>query len=266
MFKVFFKSTWFYLSVVVVLTIPLCLNLLGDHLIHGHDALAGLVRAVCMERYWGDGQFLIRWSPDVNFGYGSPIFSFYPPFFYYATLLISKITHNTNLALNLTCAIFWILSGIGMYFFVREFWGNKGAFLSAILYVYSPYYVQDFYVRGAFSEFSAFMIFPFLLLSIYKINQKVQIRYIFLGVISAFISVLTHGMGVFFIIVAVFYALFLFFLNTGILENFFISKASLAKILLVLVEISREYILFAFTIISSTFFVLRSIILSIILV
>ena len=110
----------------------------------------------------GAWAILSRWSPDVNFGYGSPMFDFYPPFFYYVTFLFSKITPNTILALNLTCIIFWILSGAGMFLFAREFWGNKGGFLSAILYVYSPYYVQDLYVRGAFSEFSVFMVFPFL--------------------------------------------------------------------------------------------------------
>lgn len=212
-YKEFFKSTPVYFCLLVVLTIPLCLNLLGDHLIQGHDSLAGLIRAICMERYLGEGQFLIRWSSDVNFGYGSPMFDFYPPFFYYVVLLLSKVTQNIILAINLTCAIFWILSGIGIYLFAREFWGNKGGFLSAILYIYSPYYVQDFYVRGAFSEFSTFMIFPFLLLSIYKINQKVQIRYILLGTVSALAAILTHGMGMFFIIIALFYVLLLFLLN-----------------------------------------------------
>ena len=222
------KSPFSYIFLLMVLMLPLYLPLLGDSLIQGHDSLAGLIRALCMEKYWGQGQFIIRWSPEVNFGYGSPIFDFYPPFFYYLTLIISKITQNTILAINISCALIWILSAVGMYLFSREFWGDKGGFLSAILYVYSPYFVQDFYVRGAFSEFMTFMIFPFLMLSIYKINQKVEFRYIFLGVISAFISILTHGMGVFINLIALLYAVFLFFFNKdfrALFSGFFVILA-----------------------------------------
>lgn len=215
------RSDRFYLGLVLLATMPLCFHLCNDRLIQSHDAMEGLIRAVCMDRYWGHGQFLVRWAPEVNFGYGSPMFDFYPPCFYYFCLVLSKMTHHIILSVNVTCVIFWLLSAAGIFLFAREFWGNAGGALSAVLYVYSPYYVQDFYVRGAFSEFSTFAVFPFLLLSVYKINQRICIRYILLGVLSSFVSTLTHGMSMFFVIISLFYALLLFFLNKKDRQAFF---------------------------------------------
>ena len=207
------KSTKIYASLLILLMVPLCFALFANHLVRGHDALAGLIRALYMDQYIGDGQFLVRWASNINFGYGSPMFDFYPPFFYLVTAMFSKIFHNVLMSLNLVCVIFWFLSGLGMYLFARELWGNKGGFLSALAYVYAPYYIQDFYVRGAFAEQSTFALFPFLLLALYKLNQNIQRRYILMGVISTTALSLAHTIGMFFLPIATVYLTFLFILN-----------------------------------------------------
>ena len=55
----------------VLSSIPVCFGLLGEHILWGHDAASGLIRSLCVEKYWGNGQFLIRWAADINYGYGS---------------------------------------------------------------------------------------------------------------------------------------------------------------------------------------------------
>ena len=201
-------STTFIL--LVCLMIPLCYGLFQGGLIKGHDAIGGLMRLLYMDRYLGDGQLYPRWFPEVNLGYGSPMFNFYQPLFYFVGILFFKITHQGVLSLNLTCVLFWVLSGVGMYFFARELFGHKGGVLSAVAYMYSPYHIQDLYVRGAFSEFSAFAFFPLLLFSFLKISQKVEVKYIALGVISvASLSLMHNIMSMLFFPVVLCYIVFL---------------------------------------------------------
>jgi len=212
MLKSFLKSIWFYLILIVILTIPLCLGFFGDHLINGHDSMGALIRALSMDQYMGHGQYLVRWSPDVNWGYGYPMFSFYPPFFSFISVLFFQLTHQMPLAINCAAVLFWVLSGVGMFLLAREFWGDEGGVLSALLYVYAPYHIVDLYVRGAFAEFSSFAFFPFLLLAILKISRKLSLKYVLLGIASVFGLSLTHNiMSMLFFPVAIAYMFYLFF-------------------------------------------------------
>jgi len=206
------KTSWIYIGLLIVLTLPLCLGIFGTNLISAHDSMAGLIRALSMEKYMGHGQFLVRWAPEINFGYGYPMFNFYPPFFSFVSVLLFQFTHNMVLAIDLACSLFWILSGIGMFLLAREYWGAEGGMLSAILYVYAPYHIVDLYVRGAFAEFSSFALFPFLLLAIFKISRNAGFGYVLLGIVSVFVLSLIHNiMSMLFFPVAVFYMLYIFF-------------------------------------------------------
>ena len=205
------KSTSLYLVLLAVLTIPLCLGLFSDHLIDAHDSMAGLIRALSMKAYMGHGQFLVRWSPGVNWGYGYPMFNFYPPFFSFISTLFFHLTQNMVIAINWTCILFWILSGFGMFLLAREYWGNDGGALSAVLYLYAPYHIIDLYIRGAFAEFSSFTFFPFLLLSILKMSRKASLGIFLLGIGSVFGLSLTHNiMSMLFFPLAVVYMFYLF--------------------------------------------------------
>ncbi|MBF0489463.1 MAG: glycosyltransferase family 39 protein [Candidatus Omnitrophica bacterium] len=224
-------QTWIAVGILIVLVLPLCHGLIANHyLIKGHDAEAGLLRALYVNQFVGDGQILIRWASDMNWGYGSPVFNFYPPFFSVIAVVVSKITQNMIVAINLVCVAFWLFSAIGMYLFARELWGHRGGVLSAVAYVYAPYFIQDLYVRGAFAEFSIHAFFPWILLSLYKINHRVQKRYLILGAVGVFLSILTHFMSMFFVILLLFYIVFLFILSRnskGLFLNCFIVGSGL---------------------------------------
>jgi len=205
------RSTLVYFGLLVILTIPLCLGLFGSNLISAHDSLAGLIRALSMDRYMGHGQFLVRWAPEVNWGYGYPMFNFYPPFFSFVSVLFYHLTQNMVLAINWASVLFWVLSGFGMFLFAREYWGNEGGMLSAVLYVYAPYHIADLYVRGAFAEFSSFAFFPFILFAILKMCRKPGLGGFLIGVGSVFGLSLSHNiMSMLFFPTAGVYMLYLF--------------------------------------------------------
>ncbi len=211
-FKRPFNTIWIYLGLLVLLTVPLCWRIFGNDLINAHDSMAGLIRALSMNENMGRGQWLVRWAPGINWGYGYPMFNFYPPFFSCTAVLFFQLTHHMVLAMNLSCSLFWLLSGIGMFLFAREFWGDEGGMFSAVLYLWAPYHMIDLYVRGAFAEFSSFAFFPFLLLFILKMSRNMGLGIFCLGIASVFGLSLTHNiMSMLFFPVAVAYMLFLYF-------------------------------------------------------
>jgi hypothetical protein len=73
---------------------------------------------------------------------------------------------------KLTFALAFILSGITMYFLAKEFFGKWGGVLSSIFYVWAPYHSVDTYVRGDMGESWAFIWFPLILWSSYRLIQE----------------------------------------------------------------------------------------------
>jgi hypothetical protein len=58
----------------------------------------------------------------------------------------------------------FIASGLATYLVGKEFYGPQGGLVSAIVYVYLPYHLATVYVRGAFAEAWAFVLYPLILL------------------------------------------------------------------------------------------------------
>lgn len=111
------------------------------------------------------GQFPVRWAPNLNDGYGYPSFNYMYPLPY----LISVGFHFINLpiqqSLNLSMLISVLLSFIGMFFLGKSI--SKNNFISiasSFVFIFSPYILLNTFWRGAIGEsyFIAFFIFCFL--------------------------------------------------------------------------------------------------------
>jgi len=116
-----------------------------------------------MHRALVDGYLPVRWSKNLGFGYGMPLFNFYAPLFYYVAeifhLLGFDYLNSIKLVLVATFGIgFW-----GMYLLGKHFWGKGGGWLAAVSFIYVPYRAVDTYVRGAFGELLALSLIPLAL-------------------------------------------------------------------------------------------------------
>ncbi len=58
----------------------------------------------------------------------------------------------------------FVASGLGMYLLGKSLYGARGGLVAAVVYVYVPYHLATVYVRGAFAEAWAFVLYPFTLL------------------------------------------------------------------------------------------------------
>ncbi|MBF0571849.1 MAG: hypothetical protein HQL12_08275 [Candidatus Omnitrophica bacterium] len=164
-----------------------------------------------MKQCLGHGQWVVRWVPDLYFGYGYPLFNFYPPLFYILGAMIANIGAGITMAYDLSLFIILFLSGCAMYLFARELWGKQGGFVSATAYLFAPYHMVDLYMKAAGAETMSFIFLPLILWSFYKLQQTSLKRYIVYSALSCAGLLLTHNCtSIIFFPLVPFYILLLF--------------------------------------------------------
>lgn len=146
-----------------------------------------VVRLFQMDKTLWSGTFPVRWVPDLGFGYGYPLFNFYPPLVYYLGEIFHLLGADFLTATKIIWAISLMGSAVSMYYLAKQFFGKVGGIVSAIFYLYIPYHAVDAYVRGALSELFSFIWLPLIWLFSY------QKKY-FLTAISLAGLMLTHNL------------------------------------------------------------------------
>lgn len=140
------------------------------------------------------GQFPVRWVPDLGFGYGYPLFDFYPPFVYY----LGELFHLAGLGYIDSIKLIWFVallgSGFSMYLLSKKFFGRFGGLTSALFYVYAPYHAVDAYVRGALAELFSFVWLPLILLAGIKIIESKKMLWTVIAGLLLGCLMITHNL------------------------------------------------------------------------
>jgi len=160
-----------------------------------HDDLQ-MMRQLQMEKCWEDGQVPCRWVPDMGFGYGYPLFNFYPPLPYYVGQIFRTFGLSFVNTAKVLFGIHFFLSGITMFVLASDLWGRLGGFLSAIFYLWAPYHSVDVFVRGAMNEAWAFIWFPLILWAAKKLAEEEKFRHVIWLAFSFAMLLLTHNVMV----------------------------------------------------------------------
>jgi hypothetical protein len=180
------------LIIIFLLTIPAFIDTVTPGYFPMHDDLQ-FIRQIVMDKCFHDGQFPCRWSMEMGYGYGYPIFNFYPPFPYYLGQIFRVVGMSYFTIVKIGIVLNFIVSGLGMYLLASLFWGKRGGIVSALFYVYAPYHAVDIYVRGAINEAWAIAWFPLIFWSLYKLIETRKIYYIpFVALFSGFLM-LSHN-------------------------------------------------------------------------
>lgn len=140
-----------------------------------------------------DGNFIPRWSSEIIYGYGYPLFLFVYPLPYYLAALFYSVGFTFIDSIKIILAFSFIASGVTMYLFIKEELKNKfSAFIAALFYLFSPYHLVDLHFRVAIGEVIAFALLPFCFLTIKKMSYKISYQWFFLSAISLFLLILSH--------------------------------------------------------------------------
>ena len=156
------KNSFFWPLLLLILIVPTFTFLLKPGLYWNmHDDMQ-MVRQLEMEKCLYDGQIPCRWTPDLGYGYGFPLFNFYPPLPYFVGQVFRTVGFTFVSTVKLTTVVLIVSSALSMYLLASSLTGNIGGFLAAIFYSYAPYHAVNIYVRGAMNEAWATAFFPLI--------------------------------------------------------------------------------------------------------
>lgn len=163
----------------------------GLHVIHDDQQIA---RLFLFDQSLKGGQIPPRWVDELGFGFGYPLFVFYPPLVYIIGEAYHLIGFNFIDSIKLVFFTGIFASGIAIYILVKEFWGRYAGLGSAIFYMLVPYRALDIYVRGALAESFAFVFLPLILWAFYKLLMVKNPLFLSLAAISLALLMIAHNL------------------------------------------------------------------------
>jgi len=191
------KSYW-WIILIVLMALLTFWRLLGPGYFSMHDDLQ-VSRLYQMDLCWRDGQIPCRWVPDMGFGYGYPLFNYYPPLPYYVGEIFHLLGFSYINAIKILFILGLVFSGIFAYLLGKELWGKYGGWVVAAFYLYAPYHAVDVYVRGALNEFWGLAFFPAVFWAVLKVIKEG--KNLFVAILAFFygLLLLSHNLMAFFI-------------------------------------------------------------------
>ena len=157
-----FKNRFFWPILLVLFVVPSFTFLLKPNLYWNmHDDMQ-LIRQLELEKCLKDGQIPCRWTPDLGYSYGYPLFNFYPPMPYFVGQIFRTFGFSYVATVKLTAILLIVSSSLAMYLLATSLTGPLGGFLAGLFYSYAPYHAVNIYVRGAMNEAWATLFFPLI--------------------------------------------------------------------------------------------------------
>ncbi len=138
------------------------------------------------------GQFPPRWASDVHFGKGSPYLSFNYQIPYYIAYVINQFGFDLFTSYKLTLLISLLLGTLGAYLLCRTRLNSLHSIIGALFYSTIPYHAIDVYVRGTIGESYAIALFPWVLLTFYRLIKSSTFRNGLLFGLSFAFLILSH--------------------------------------------------------------------------
>src|SRR3989338_129996 len=108
----------------------------GLFIIHDDQQIA---RLLLFDKALKAGQFPVRWVDELGFGFGYPLFNFYPPLAYIFGELYHILGFNLVNSIKLVLFTSLIASGLTMYWFAKSLFGRLAGSVAALFYLLSPY-------------------------------------------------------------------------------------------------------------------------------
>lgn len=179
--------------ILFILSLFSLFDLLHPGLPVTHDGQDHVARIANFYQDLKEGILVPRWAPNLNWGYGHPILMFLYPLPSYMASLFHALGFSFVDSTKLVFAAAYILSGLAMFLWLKEFLSKESAFIGSLLYIFAPYRFVDLYVRGAIGEHVAFIFPPLIFYFLLKLSKKYSYKYLILGSFSLAGFILSHN-------------------------------------------------------------------------
>lgn len=184
----------YYILIVAISLLPLVSIFITSSFPHTHDGSVHLARMAAYFKALLDGQIPIRWAGDLNYGYGMPLFNFIYQLPYFIASIFLFFGFGLAASFKLTLALSYLLSGIFMYAFGREFFNeSKKALLLTVFYQFASFRLVELLGRGSFGEVYTYTFLPLILFGLTLIRKKATPKTFFLTSVATALLVLSHN-------------------------------------------------------------------------
>jgi 6-pyruvoyl-tetrahydropterin synthase related domain len=107
------------------------------------------------------GDFYPGWLAQANGSFGEISPRFYPPALSYLLLTGRLLLGNWYVSALFSFVVLTFLGGLGVYFWARAFMARSNAVWAGILYIFTPYHLNELYQSSLLAEYAAAAILPF---------------------------------------------------------------------------------------------------------
>lgn len=117
-----------------------------------HDGEYHIIRFWQFYRMLSNGALFPRWAPDLNSGYGLPLFIFHYPFPNYIGAFFHLFGVTFVDSFKLALAIGYIFACASCFSWLKKLFSLFAATCAAIIFSVIPYWFVEIYVRGSVGE------------------------------------------------------------------------------------------------------------------
>jgi hypothetical protein len=151
-----------------------------------------IARLFLLDQGLKQGYLYPRWVDFLGFGFGYPLFNFYPPLVYYVSEIFHLLELSLTWSIKLTFILGFILAAWGIFLLIKRLLGRSFGFIASVFYTYFFYHAVLIYVRGALAEFFSLTILPFVFLTFENLKRDVNFKNsVFFG-FTITLLILTH--------------------------------------------------------------------------
>ena len=137
---------------------------------------ADLTRITEIVSSWRDGVWLPRWSLNLGFGYGIPVFIFGPPLSYWSVAAYNLLGFGPEPAYKAMLVTILYLGASGAYRFCKVQLGIWAGILAATAFVDAPNQLFTLFVQGNAPQLLAWSLLPWALWATIQIYRAIQPR------------------------------------------------------------------------------------------
>ena len=199
--KVFTSGGW-HQTVTIILFIVLLTALLVSSLWHHagipggeSDLILHIHRAAAVQQSFEQGVFWPRWVPNIYQDLGAPVFHHYGLGLYWLVAAVhwTGIRLDTAFKIVITCA--FLLSGLGLYGWIRKIFSQPAALAGASLFLTQPYFISaEYYYLGFYAEMLALLLLPVCLWAVTALHFRPSAWHWFSAVSALSALVLSHNL------------------------------------------------------------------------
>ena len=136
---------------------------------------------------------LPQWAPILCGGKGCPNFMFEYILPYYIGSFFHLLGFSFLNSIKILLASSFILSGLGMYLWLRTEFNENSAFVGSIFYLFAPYHLEDLHFRVSVGEVLSFFPLPFIFYFTSLLIKKGEAKYFLLLILFLILLILSHS-------------------------------------------------------------------------